>query len=117
MCLISLRSIAAKVLPWLLRERGRRWRLTMARAASGETLRRLSVGMIDPEVTTWCPRGDHADSGLLRCFGGADGVVFGAAPSFGKRLVIRLVVSRLLGRAPRGWQPGPKAASGWLMDN
>src|SRR5215510_11402592 len=22
--------------------------------------------MIDPEVTAWCPRGDHADSGLLR---------------------------------------------------
>src|SRR5262249_57401066 len=38
--------------------------------------------MIDPEVTAWCPRGDHADSGLL--FGDADGVVFGAAPSFGK---------------------------------
>src|SRR5262249_18893519 len=39
--------------------------------------------MIDPEVTAWCPRGDHADSGLLRCFGGADGVAFGAAPCFG----------------------------------
>src|SRR5215831_2066988 len=39
--------------------------------------------MIDPEVTAWCPRGDHADSGLLRCFGGADGVAFGATPYFG----------------------------------
>jgi len=39
--------------------------------------------MIDPEVTAWCPRGDHADSRLLRCFGGADGVAFGAAPCFG----------------------------------
>src|SRR5262249_20293924 len=39
--------------------------------------------MIDPEVTAWCPRGDHADSGLLRCFGGADGVASGAALCFG----------------------------------
>jgi hypothetical protein len=43
LCLISLRSIAAKVLPSLLRERGRRLRLTMARAASVETLRRSAI--------------------------------------------------------------------------
>ena len=41
--LISWRSIAAKVLPSLLRERGTRWRLTMARAASVETLRRSAI--------------------------------------------------------------------------
>src|SRR5262249_27400823 len=52
--------------------------------------------MIDPEVTAWCPRGDHADSGLLRCFGGADGVASGAAPCFG-----------LAACRSRGWQPGP----------
>jgi len=58
--------------------------------------------MIDPEVTAWCLRGDHADSGLLRCFGGADGVVFGAAPSFGK------------GWHPPGHHPVAGAGSSWL---
>src|SRR5262249_49566327 len=56
--------------------------------------------MIDPEGTAWCPRGDHADSGLLRCFGGADGVASGAAPCFG-----------LAACRSHGWQPGP--VLGW----
>src|SRR5215472_7460635 len=38
-----VRSMAAKALSSLLRERGRRWRLTMARAASAETLRRSPI--------------------------------------------------------------------------
>jgi hypothetical protein len=79
--------------------------------------------MIDPEVTAWCPRGDHADSGLLRCFGGADGVVFGAAPSFGKGWYPagRQPVARAgsswwqSGRCSGGHHADAKAVSGWLM--
>src|SRR6516164_2320835 len=60
--------------------------------------------MIGPEVTAWCPRGDHADSGLLRCFGGADGVAFGATPYFG------------FGWSPPGCSGGPRVvASGPVL--
>jgi hypothetical protein len=77
--------------------------------------------MIDPNVTAWCPRGDHD-----RCFGGADGVVFGAAPSFGKgwhpaghHPVAGAGSSWLATRAGARvvTMPDAKAASGWLMDN
>src|SRR5215813_10323433 len=43
LCCSSSRSIATKVLPFLSCERGRRLRLTMARAPSDEMLRRSPI--------------------------------------------------------------------------
>jgi len=57
--------------------------------------------MIDPEVTAWCPRGDHADRGGIFTFR------IGAWTADGES-------------TPRGgWlhHADAKAASGWLMDN